>query len=917
MAQTLDQRIAGVAHLSDDELAKLIRSNEPPVLRQAAVMHLRRPELVIELAQDATKEPLSAVARKRLGELLDSGEATLEQLESRVGDPVVLLEVCEFSSNAAAKLIERITDERVLAQLVKTAATTNLRQAAAAKIEQKEQLRDALKFVRDKDKTAYKIIKTKLDALKAQEALEKTLNEEGEALYQQMLRLAKRELDDVYFAQKTQLMTEWQSRLGAVSSDLAERFSALSDKLATREREYHAHLELQQARLENERILKAELSELADAVQAQTARLFDVGLDATSEQALADLRRRSDDLAAALKTNNLSFPAEEQGLSSRVQNASKLAEALKNSATFASFMHESGSDSDQKTRVKALSGLKHLLRFAQEFAPGSEPECVVRARQILDDASQEQKQLIEAKRRLETKCFEHIRRANHALNQGQVRRAKGVFADLEKSFSQLERPPKVLQAKYEQLQDAMAKLGDWHEFAVAPKKQALVEQMQALIESELPPKERAERIKALQEEWRLLSRGGQSDDTDLWQAFQQAGNEAFEPCKRYFAEQDREREANLEHRKALCESMAQYLQQYDWDNASWGEVEKTLRLTREAWLSYWPVERKKNKPVQDAFEQVMGALAQKLNAHFEQNRQKKADIVAKAEQLLAMEDTQVAIDSAKLLQAQWREIGRAKQSHEQPLWRQFRKHCDAIFERRKQESDAEKDEREANKTQASALIARLNELAGLSGEAFRNARPEIDEQIEAFRQLGQFPRDDAQRLQQAFRSFEAKLKDAIKREQMASQFDAWKSILATFHTLMACELDATGQDTRALVEAQLDEIRKCPAPIVEKFESRLATPPATTDEQTALEALRRLCVQAEIINERETPEADRQLKLQYQVDQLKHGLGRQNPLLNMDFETFMLHWLDLPALPASLYLPYEQRMLAAWGWQCA
>lgn len=917
MAQTLDQRIAGLAHLNDEELAKLIRSNEPHALKQAAVMHLRRPELVIELAQGTTQESLGAIARKRLGELLDSGAATLEQLESSIGDPVVLLEVCGFSSHAAARLIERITDERALVQVVKSAATTSLRQAAAAKIEHKEHLRDALRFVKDKDNTAYKIIKSKLDALKAQEALQKVLNDEGEALYQQMQRLTKRDLDDVYFAQKAQLMAAWQSRFMAVAPDLAARFSSLSNKLAIREREHHADLERQQARIENERILKAELSELADAVQAETARLFDAGLDAGNQQALADLHSRREDMAVALKANNLSFPADEQRLSALLQNALKLAEALKNSATFASSMHQSGNDSGEETRAKALADLKHLLRFAQNFAPGSEPECVVRARQILNDTSQEQKQFIESKRKLETKCFEHIRRINHALNQGQVRRAKGVFADLEKSFSQLEGPPKGLQAKYDQLQAAMAKLSDWHEFAVSPKKQALVDQMEALIESELPPKERAERIKALQEEWRLLSRGGQSDDTDLWQAFQQAGNQAFEPCKRYFAEQDREREANLDHRKALCESMTQYLQQYDWDNANWGEVEKTLRLTREAWLSYWPVERNKNKPVQDAFEQVMDALAQKLNAQFEHNRQKKADIVARAAQLLAMEDTQTAIDSAKLLQAQWRELGRAKQSHEQSLWRQFRKHCDAIFERRKQENDAEKDEREANKVEASTLIARLHELAGLSGETFRNARPEIDEKIEAFRQLGQFPREDAKPLQQAFRKVEDKLKDAIKREQMTSRFDAWKSILTTFRTLIACELDANAdaarQDTRALIEAQLDEIRKCPAPIIEKFESRIAAPPAAA-EQTGLEALRRLCVQAEIINEKETPEADRQLRLQYQVDQLKHGLGRQNPYLNMDFETFMLSWLELPPLPPSLYEPMEQRMLAAWGW---
>jgi len=85
---------------------------------------------------------------------------------------------------------------------------------------------------------------------------------------------------------------------------------------------------------------------------------------------------------------------------------------------------------------------------------------------------------------------------------------------------------------------------------VLPKKEALVEEMEALANSTLHPKELAEKIKTMQAEWKTLSKGGENKDSDLWERLQKAADIAFEPCRAYFDEQDKQREENAEKRGA-------------------------------------------------------------------------------------------------------------------------------------------------------------------------------------------------------------------------------------------------------------------------------------------------------------------------------------------------------------------------------
>src|SRR5690606_23138924 len=201
-------------------------------------------------------------------------------------------------------------------------------------------------------------------------------------------------------------------------------------------------------------------------------------------------------------------------------------------------------------------------------------------------------------------------------------------------------------------------LSDWHEFAVTPKKHALIAQMQSLTDSHLAAADLAEKIHELQDEWKSLSRGVQQDDEALWDAFQQASQLAFAPCKEYFDAQAQAREENLQARRNMIPQLESYLAAYDWTNAVWSDVEKTLKVARHEWQSYWPVPRKAAEALQTGFDALIDELYEEIKEHQRDNKVAKQQLIEQAQTCAPAAELSQAIEQAKRLEAQWKNIAK-------------------------------------------------------------------------------------------------------------------------------------------------------------------------------------------------------------------------------------------------------------------
>ena len=208
------------------------------------------------------------------------------------------------------------------------------------------------------------------------------------------------------------------------------------------------------------------------------------------------------------------------------------------------------------------------------------------------------------------------------------------------------------------------------------KKQELVEKMQKMVDKDIDPETKAQLIKKLQIEWKEISKGGKDQEPELWQAFQDAGDKAFAPCKIWFAEQATAREVRLTRRLALIDELHQFHNNIDWENTNqapdWAQIKQALKLARNEWRTLEPVERQAHHDSLAKFNQAMDALQDKINAENQHRCEEKQALIEKAKSLLAQENAKQAADNAKSLQAQWKKIGFGDRKTEDKLWTEFR-----------------------------------------------------------------------------------------------------------------------------------------------------------------------------------------------------------------------------------------------------
>lgn len=919
--ETLEQRIAGLDQFGQDQLAQIaLLQTEQEALRQMAIKRLMFGPALLQLATGETfSHTLHTSARKRIGELLDSGDLSVTTLSESIPDQNLLLTLCGYSSRAGVSLLEQINNENLLVEIASNGTTTQLRQAAAQKLEGRSALEQLAKHAKTKDKSVYKIVRAKLEVFREEKGKEVQMAAEINAICGQAEQLAKRNVDDIFAVRKQQIENAWQNFADKASAEARTRYQQALDKCQQKMDTVFAQEKLAESMRNAERETKKELYKALIGLQEFIARLYTHPSPAELESELAEKTALSNTALQEASAKGLNTAKEKHQLRDLVQTAQDLLHRLRETGPLAQVIEELKTvGEEQGTKLK--SKIEAIIDSAKALKDVEAPDIINRSRQAVNDWAADAKDRTEQIKQSIRDTAEMIRKGNWAVSQGYVGRARALYHEAEEKVSKLEHLPTHLAAKFDELKMSIQKLGDWHEFAVNPKKEALVKQMQELQNSQLHPKDLADKIQVLQESWKELCRGGQHQDETLWQEFHTAAQAAYEPCKRYFEEQSQIREHNAGLRRTLMAQLNEYLTAYDWENANWKEVERTLRISREAWTSYWPVPRKDSKDLQKSFDQLMDQLYDKLNQEYERNRRKKQAIVDQAKTLIEFKDTTAAIDGAKKLQSQWQQVGNCRRKDDQALWQEFRAYCDAVFDKRHQESESLKEERQNNKSQASAIIQKLDEILALDGEAFLTARNQLEPLTSEFQSIGELPREDAKRLVDKFHRLSEQIQEKIENERQAAVTRSWHQVFEFADQIRQCELHQLGRaDTGQAAEEISAQIHnstiKWPYDSREILEQRLANIGnlSSQDIPQAEEKLRKLCIRSEILTGQATPESDKALRMQYQVAHLQQNFGQT--AREADDQTMLelfSEWLTIPAASDDAYQPLQQRFMRCW-----
>ena len=907
--QPAEKKSVNLETLSPDALVSIIKSGEDDAVRIAALQKVRDQETLLSLAGITETSSLNASVQKaskqRLSALVEAGEVDADRLSQQVKDKTALLALLSSNKAMFEKAFGDITDQTELAKFALEGSTSKLRQSAAEKITDKTLLQQLLKDTKTKDKTVFKIVKEKCDLFKEDEKRTADILAAVTSAVQALEQHSNRPFDGQFVAKFGYLQQQWESKKADATSELSTRAAQaitkcqqIIDNISAEQRAQEQARAAETAAVEERKAHIQQLQSLLLSIVSSEVNVEETqallkllnaaweSLNATKaasvneQKAVANLRRIIDE--------ELAHQAASGSLAS---HKAKFEQLVAEASAEASAQYQT-----LKKRVNALSA-----SFKDEV-----PEVISAARTSYEEWEKAAEKKAAELQNLQRHIGGLIRKANETLSSGVLGKAMGIRRAIDEKIKELESLPNHLANQLEQLDETLSKLQDWKNYAVQPKKQELIAQLEALENSQEHPESLANKIKRIQDEWRALSKGGKDQDQELWEKFHELAQKVYQPCRDYFAEQAALRHKNLDSCKQLVVQLKDYVQNHNWEAANWKDVEKVIRVARSEWRNYTPTERAATQPVLAEFESVLGAIQQKLNEEFAKNAELKKALIAEAKALVDVEDSRKATDEVKKLQARWQTIGASLRKEEQQLWHEFRDSCDAVFAKRQQQSAEFKAELDANLASANNLISELEHLAQLNGQALTDARKRVDEIRQAFSGIGQFPKAQVNEVKTAFsraiESFEQKVKDernALKQQIWVNLFSANKTVNDYELALVKGKLPDLAD--QAELQTSIESIEQWPAGGLKAIQQKLARANASADLAANLNALRELCVRAEILTETATPAEEQSLRTAFQVNQLQQNFGRKIQDAAAEMENLVFDWVATGAVEANQY----------------
>jgi hypothetical protein len=336
-----------------------------------------------------------------------------------------------------------------------------------------------------------------------------------------------------------------------------------------------------------------------------------------------------------------------------------------------------------------------------------------------------------------------------------------------------------------------------------------------------------------------------------------------------------------------------------------------LRAAKQEWRTCGPTERAATKPLEKQFDALIASVQARLDAEYTANIERKQALVGEAQRLAAIEDVAQAASEVKRLQTAWRGVGITPQGEGQRLWDEFKQHCDAVFDKRRQEHTDRMAELEQNEEQALTISIELEDLARRSGAELFAGAQRVRELRDAFAQVGELPRDKAREIQSRFRRAVDEFEHAIVRERNREASQAWTNLFDAANRIRLRQLQPAVDDAETLRQ-HIAAIEHWPKGGKQAIEHKLARP-FDGDLAANASTLRAIAIRAEIAAGTPTPEADQSQRRTIQLQALVKGVGRGSAPPREQLETLAFEWVGVGPVASDLYGELFARFEKAWS----
>ena len=316
---------------------------------------------------------------------------------------------------------------------------------------------------------------------------------------------------------------------------------------------------------------------------------------------------------------------------------------------------------------------------------------------------------------------------------------KGVYANYKRE-----------RAEYNRQQDAQRE-----DNFVA--KQAVIEDLKALVEKQEDVSSTFPAFRELQNRWREIGPVPATKFRDLNDTYQFYVEKFYDMVKINRDLRDLDFKKNLEAKQEFCEAAEKLAED---DNVV--EAFRELQKLHEQWKEYGPVAKEYRDSIWDRFKAATAVINKKYQAHFEGQKEKQqANLEEKTklcEQVEAIAEKEVKSSGEwnqlsteiEEIQKKWRTIGFATKKENQKIYDRFRAACDKFFARKREYYSQFKDSMNENMEKKLSIIEKVEALK--DSKEWKKTTEAIIALQKEWKEIGAVPRKKSEQLWKRFRA---------------------------------------------------------------------------------------------------------------------------------------------------------------------
>jgi len=329
-------------------------------------------------------------------------------------------------------------------------------------------------------------------------------------------------------------------------------------------------------------------------------------------------------------------------------------------------------------------------------------------------------------------------------------RARSPFVAIEETFKGIYADYKKEKAEYNRQQDAERE-------ANYIKKQAIVEELKALIDNQDDVSTNFPAFRDIQTRWKEVGPVPVQKFRNLNDSYQFQVERFYDMVRINHDLRDLDFKKNLEAKEAFCEAAEKLA-----ENENVVDAFNELQKLHEQWKEFGPVAKEFRDSIWERFKAATAVINKRYQGHFEELKSKQADnlvakqgLCEKVEEIAARDITSSSewnnlTKEIEKIQAEWKTIGFASKKENQKIYDRFRSACDAFFAKKRAFYSEYKDSMNDNLEKKNAIVEAAEALK--SSKEWKKATEEFIELQKKWKEIGAVPRKKSEQLWKRFRA---------------------------------------------------------------------------------------------------------------------------------------------------------------------